>query len=267
MCFVAAGATAGLVCGSALGQDRVVASLPWAHGTTAGPNGTNYEPPNEGRGLWVVEDFGITSDAELTRFESYGTIFPAPLTLIDMTVRIYDALPTTGNLIMSSLPGTGRVIVSGLDYRLVADFGGQRLPAGNYYVVWQASTHTGNGQIAIFWAQGGPHSVGGGGADNAWQWNPGGVWGYPNNIRPVPADLSGNGQTGANFTLYARGMCYPNCDASTTVPVLNVNDFICFQGKFAGGDLYANCDGSSGAPYLNVSDFICFLTRYAGGCP
>jgi hypothetical protein len=70
-----------------------------------------------------------------------------------------------------------------------------------------------------------------------------------------------------NFTLYARGACYPNCDGSTTAPVLNINDFVCFQGKFASGDLYANCDGSSAAPYLNVSDFICFLTRYAGGCP
>lgn len=29
--------------------------------------------------------------------------------------------------------------------------------------------------------------------------------------------------------------CYANCDGSTTTPVLNVNDFICFQSRFAAG--------------------------------
>ena len=49
-------------------------------------------------------------------------------------------------------------------------------------------------------------------------------------------------------------------------PLLNVNDFICFQTKFAAGDSYANCDGSTLAPVLNVGDFICFLNRFAAGC-
>lgn len=30
---------------------------------------------------------------------------------------------------------------------------------------------------------------------------------------------------------------------------------------------YANCDNSTTAPVLNVSDFVCFLNRYSGGCP
>jgi hypothetical protein len=61
--------------------------------------------------------------------------------------------------------------------------------------------------------------------------------------------------------------CYPNCDASTTPPVLNVADFTCFLQKFAAGDAYANCDGSTQAPVLNVADFTCFLQRFAAGCP
>ena len=60
--------------------------------------------------------------------------------------------------------------------------------------------------------------------------------------------------------------CYANCDNSTTVPFLNVNDFICFQTKFAAGDTYANCDNSTTAPVLNVNDFICFQTKFAAGC-
>ena len=61
--------------------------------------------------------------------------------------------------------------------------------------------------------------------------------------------------------------CYPNCDASTAPPILNINDFVCFQQKFAAGDSYANCDNSTAAPVLNVNDFTCFLNKFAGGCP
>jgi opacity protein-like surface antigen len=60
--------------------------------------------------------------------------------------------------------------------------------------------------------------------------------------------------------------CYANCDSSTSVPFLNVNDFICFQQKYAAGDTYANCDNSTTAPVLNVNDFICFQTAFAAGC-
>jgi hypothetical protein len=61
--------------------------------------------------------------------------------------------------------------------------------------------------------------------------------------------------------------CYANCDGSTTEPILNVNDFICFQTKFAAQDPAANCDGSTAEPVLNVNDFICFQTQFAAGCP
>jgi hypothetical protein len=61
--------------------------------------------------------------------------------------------------------------------------------------------------------------------------------------------------------------CYANCDASTTAPVLNIADFICFQQRFAAGDPYANCDGSTTAPVLNIADFICFQQHFAAGCP
>jgi hypothetical protein len=70
--------------------------------------------------------------------------------------------------------------------------------------------------------------------------------------------------------------CYANCDGSTTVPVLNVEDFTCFVTEFAAGSLlshteqiahYANCDGSTVAPALNVDDFLCFISEFAQGCP
>jgi parallel beta-helix repeat protein len=66
---------------------------------------------------------------------------------------------------------------------------------------------------------------------------------------------------------YQGGSCYPNCDASTTPPILNIADFSCFLQKFAAGDPYANCDASTVPPILNVADFSCFLTSFAAGCP
>jgi hypothetical protein len=60
--------------------------------------------------------------------------------------------------------------------------------------------------------------------------------------------------------------CYANCDGSTTQPILTVNDFLCFQARFAAGDPYANCDGSTSPPVLNVNDFLCFQNAFARGC-
>jgi probable HAF family extracellular repeat protein len=60
--------------------------------------------------------------------------------------------------------------------------------------------------------------------------------------------------------------CYANCDGSSSPPILNVNDFICFQTQYAAGDPSANCDHSTTDPVLNVLDFVCFQTAYATGC-
>jgi hypothetical protein len=61
--------------------------------------------------------------------------------------------------------------------------------------------------------------------------------------------------------------CYANCDGSTTPPVLNIGDFVCFQARFAAGDTYANCDGSTTPPVLTVNDFLCFQSAFVIGCP
>ena len=80
--------------------------------------------------------------------------------------------------------------------------------------------------------------------------------------------LSGVGYTisGGFWPGPAAPTCYANCDGSAAVPILNVNDFVCFQQRFVAGDPYANCDGSTSQPVLNVNDFVCFQTRFAAGC-
>src|SRR5438046_10070436 len=52
--------------------------------------------------------------------------------------------------------------------------------------------------------------------------------------------------------------CYANCDGATSGPILNIDDFVCLQGRFAAGDSYANCEGPTPPRLLNVKDFVYF---------
>jgi len=98
--------------------------------------------------------------------------------------------------------------------------------------------------------------------------------GGPNSTFPLPTDVrcfagSTNDVTGWDNLVVAPFVgqsCYANCDNSTQLPFLNVQDFSCFLSKYAASDPYANCDGSTQLPVLNVQDFSCFLTKYAAGC-
>jgi trimeric autotransporter adhesin len=57
--------------------------------------------------------------------------------------------------------------------------------------------------------------------------------------------------------------CYANCDLSTTPPVLNIADFICFIQQFAAGEPYANCNVDA---VIDIADFVCFVQKFAAGC-
>lgn len=56
-------------------------------------------------------------------------------------------------------------------------------------------------------------------------------------------------------------VCYPDCNASST---LSVSDFSCFQSRFATGHPGADCNGTG---TLTVSDFSCFQSAFVTGCP
>jgi hypothetical protein len=61
--------------------------------------------------------------------------------------------------------------------------------------------------------------------------------------------------------------CYPDCDTSTGVGVLDIFDFLCFQNAFVAGDPYAcDCDTSTG-PICDILDFLCFQNAFVAGCP
>jgi hypothetical protein len=81
-----------------------------------------------------------------------------------------------------------------------------------------------------------------------------------------PPSVDAFSLAGGFWTLANTGACYPNCDNSTSPPILNSNDFQCFLNRYASGDSYANCDGSTNNPILNANDFQCFLNAFAAGC-
>jgi hypothetical protein len=41
---------------------------------------------------------------------------------------------------------------------------------------------------------------------------------------------------------------------------------MCFLQSYAARDPYANCDGSTTPPVLNAGDFVCFLQKFRAGC-
>jgi hypothetical protein len=90
-------------------------------------------------------------------------------------------------------------------------------------------------------------------------------------IDPFTGDFLFSTFGGGNHVIVVRGFvppppCYANCDGTLVPPYLNINDFVCFQTRYAQGDTWANCDGSTIPPILNINDFICFLNKYAQGC-
>ena len=58
--------------------------------------------------------------------------------------------------------------------------------------------------------------------------------------------------------------CYPNCDGSTLAPILNVNDYICFQGEWRKRSAYGDYNGDG---VWTINDFIAFQADFRKGCP
>ena len=132
-------------------------------------------------------------------------------------------------------------------------------------ILIEAGAVGGNGILAANGGAARPDGGGGGGGRIA-------IYSCNNSISPANVRVEGGtaqspGQPGQPGSIFLSGLCYANCDCSSIAPVLNVNDFICFQTKFAAGDPYANCDGSTASPTLNINDFICFQQKFAAGCP
>lgn len=70
-----------------------------------------------------------------------------------------------------------------------------------------------------------------------------------------------------DLTITSEALCYADCDSSTGAGVLDLFDFLCFQGAFVAGESYAcDCDTSTG-PVCDLFDFLCFQGAFVAGCP
>ena len=183
-----------------------------------------------------------------------------PLSTVVYGDTTTNRLSTTSPVVMSNIYRTLDTNLLAADRRaqtVTADVN-TSLPAGTYWLDWQFNGTLASGPwqppVSIVGQTGKPGANG--------KQSLAGVWGDLLDgtfIQDAPFIINGTGGGGG-------GGCYANCDGSSAVPFLNVNDFICFQSKFAAGDSYANCDGSTAAPVLNVNDFICFQSKFAAGC-
>jgi hypothetical protein len=165
--------------------------------------------------------------------------------------------------------------------------GGRVWRTDNFGVTWTnvstgLTTGVGAKALAVDWRFDPPGMFVGSGAGVWWSYDGGLVWTKDGSDLPnvnigdlaisatagtITAGTYGRGAWRAMLPTSPPGVCYANCDGSTTPPVLNVQDFTCFLQRYAAGESYANCDQSTVAPVLNVLDFTCFLQRYAEGCP
>lgn len=74
--------------------------------------------------------------------------------------------------------------------------------------------------------------------------------------------LKVGGQTSVHFAQFGCPdlACIADCDQNGA---LDIDDFVCFQTRFALSDLGADCD-ANGA--LTIDDFLCFQIAFATGC-
>ena len=274
--------------GLARGQELIAAlSFPTGQSTGASP-ASDHEPPEDPLDTWMIEDFSIAQPATLARFQSRGWVHPQPLFVFDVSVRIYRGWPPGGGeLVASSRPGSGTATPY-LGWGLyTAEFDGQLLPAGSYYVAFNAATRTSVFSQALFFVSFDPHSVGGGGISNAYRWNPNGGHGWTNNVMPVPSNFQGTGHSGINFALFGNPLpaCRPDLTtlAQPGTPgygapngVLNNDDFFYYLAQFAAANL-AVADMTTlalpGSPgygvpngVLDNEDFFFYLAIFAAGC-
>jgi hypothetical protein len=195
-------------------------------------------------------------------FSPQGDLFVA---LSQSTTSIIDTLAkidlTTGAYTV--VGPTGRTDIQGLAFS----------PSGTLYTAGIAG-----GLYTLDPSTGAATVIGGGfsGDDQALEFDTDGtLFSARDNLRSVNPATGAATLIGAIGVPDIRGLaitggaapCYANCDASTSPPVLNVNDFTCFLNRFAAGDSNANCDASTNPPVLNVNDFTCFLNLFAAGCP
>ncbi|HOX38852.1 MAG TPA: PEP-CTERM sorting domain-containing protein [Candidatus Brocadiia bacterium] len=103
----------------------VLVNQPWD--SSSGNKIAQYFP-SDGWGAYEFDDFTTGTDYFVTSLYAQGIELGDPSYNLDVVGEIWDGLPGSGSLVLSSVTGTQM----GSD--LSIDFGGQYLPAGSYWI-------------------------------------------------------------------------------------------------------------------------------------
>lgn len=228
--------------------------------STAGSAAQIFEAAFAAYDIWACDDFGTDVGYDTLELSSVGFCASGcvdPFLVQDFFGRIYDGMPNEGASIVAESTDFD---FNGID-TWTAQFGDQCLPAGDYIFAFAARNDFGtNGQTYFFQEMGQ--------GDDAFQWNPGGAFGFPDNIQFLEDFFNPGVPTAVNAVITGTqnddcggGGCYADCNGDEQLSIL---DFVCFQESFQAGESYSDCNGDD---QHSILDFVCFQEEFQAGCP
>jgi hypothetical protein len=244
---------------------QVFAAINWG-GFSAGPRAQDYPAPQDNMDLYVIEDFQITRSWYVHQFSVVGSGIGGAT---DVPAVILTDLPPTGVTVISSTPGAGHFVQPPPPQwgTYVTDFGGQLLRPGSYRIMWTVQAPA--SATPVMFVTSGPHSVGLGVPNNAYQYNPGLGWNFPHGqLEQVTSGFNHTGDPiGVNFVLRGNPAPFCNPDFNNDGDERTDADIEAFFACVA-GNCCATCDvadfdgdGSSGTD----ADIEAFFRVLGGG--
>ncbi len=219
----------------------------------------------------ISDDFVVPATWTLERVHVYAFQLNSGTssTITGVNLRIWDGPPgkpgssvifgdtTTNRMTSTAFTGVYRVADHLLAntqrpvMRQTVELGGVVLEPGTYWLDWQSSGTLASGPLAPPVTSPGFIPVGNARQYDAFQadWKPATDGGLGINVA-IPFILEGT----------SGGVCYADCEGDGDVDIF---DFLCFQGEYAGKSSYSDCEGDGD---WDVFDFLCFQSAYSTGC-
>ncbi len=232
--------------------EEVIIAQPW-DGVTGGVGAQVFRDfPDLSHG--DVDDVVIITDRDTGMLVVPGIETGDMGANIDVVGEIWDGLPGAfgGRLVMSSVSG-----VESADGTLCIDFGGQFLPAGDYWITAYVVRPLDPGG-EWFWRRTNEEFPNG---SEHYYWNPGGAWGF--GVDPIPGSIVYG--TPADMSFVLHGCAVPACTWDLNGDdVVGAGDLIVLLGAWGKNpDHPADFNGDG---VVGTSDLIELLGNW-GPCP
>jgi len=202
--------------------------------------------------IWEFDDIHTVQDWAVETFTVYGIDFGPPDLVEEINGEIWDALPGSfgGNVVIASVDGT----YNG-DGTLTISFGGQQLPAGDYWITGWITRVSAGFNADYFWLATTPVTD-----SEHYVWNPGGMFWDPD---PLPGSQGyGGDPLDLAFTLEGTptAECAGDLDGDGTTGQSDLGILLADWGCI--GDCVGDLDGDG---HTGQSDLGILLADW--GCP